>query len=220
MFPLKFIVILIIVLSLSIVELKSNNTDNTIIDTLVYDTEIIESQATESSRPITLNWILMRFIPSTNWTYENTNVHNETNAAIGFRWQITPIAYTFGLNDKLSRFRYFMVDPLARNSGSIELFLQPEWNNFKYINHKWAINTGARLYLPLSSYGEHFSTSFAVTNYVIANTNNLKLEVGAYTLFGVFGVQFGYLPNPAILSQNGGDIELPKYNVTFSLKYF
>lgn len=217
---MKSIFILIFIFTISVFELKSQNIISSEIDTLAYDTELIESQATESRRPITLNWILMRFIPSTNWTYENIGVNNQTDAAMGFRWQITPISYTFGVNDKLSRFRYLMVDPLARNSGSVEMYFQPEWNNFKNINHKWALNSGVRLYLPLSAYGEHFSTSFAVSNYSIANTNNLKLELGAYTLFGVFGVQFGYLPNPAILSQNDGNIELPKYNVTFSLKYF
>ena len=194
------------------------------IDTNKYDTEIIETQATEPRRPITLNWVLMRFIPSVNWTYENTLAsNNQTDAALGFRWQLTPISYTFGLNDKLSRFRYFMIDPLSRNSGSIELFFQPEWNDFKSINHKWALNSGLRLYLPISSYGENFSMSLAASNYQISNTNNLKLELGTYTLFGVFGVQFGYIPNPAKISISSdyiNQIELPKYNITFSLKYF
>lgn len=173
---------------------------------LADDTELIENQATEPRRPVNLNWFLTQVFPSFQWSNEQNS-----NTASGVKWQITPIAYSFGTNHKLSKFRFLNVDPYARNSGSVEIFANPEWNNFTSIDTKWGLNYGARAYLPVYNHGEYYSMSAAISNYQFSSHSALRYELGFYALFGIFGVQVAHIPNSDIL---------PKWAFTASIRYF
>ena len=71
-----------------------------------------------------LNWTLLQLIPSPYFD-NDANVDN-ARIQFGFRWQFIPVSYSFRANKFVSPVQFFMVNPVRRFSGSIELFVQPE----------------------------------------------------------------------------------------------
>src|SRR5262245_13098391 len=77
--------------------------------------------ATPPGTHITLAWLLTQLIPSPELAV------GDDGARFGLRWQVVPLAYSFGIDRRLSPFRAFVVEPLVRSSGSLELFVAPEY---------------------------------------------------------------------------------------------
>ncbi len=48
---------------------------------------------------------------------DNATASRDLETAFGLRWQVTPFVWSWGLHRKVNRFRWFVVDPIARNSG-------------------------------------------------------------------------------------------------------
>ncbi|MBU0476207.1 MAG: hypothetical protein KKF62_18830 [Bacteroidetes bacterium] len=135
-------------------------------------------------------WGVAQLIPSPQWILAN----DKNN--FGMRWQITPILFSFGMNKKLSPWRYFITDPLARQSGSIEMFITPEYfsteNKFK---DNWLFRSGFRVYIPIWQKGEYASLSFASSYYNFNGNNGISYEAGIYLFAGIVGFQTTYMPN-------------------------
>jgi hypothetical protein len=110
------------------------------------------------------------------------------------RWQVTPLAYAFGLDPRLPRWRGWVVEPLARHAGSVELAVQPELA--PGAAHPWGARAWARLYLPLAERGEALSASVAVGYQRTQTYDAPALEVGVYALFGVLGLQLSHALAP------------------------
>ena len=105
----------------------------------------------------------------------------------GVRWQITPLLYSFGVT--AHPWRAFVIDPIARHSGSIELYGSPEWACCAPSGHtSWVGRGGARLYLPLVERGETLSWSLGGSYYRAAGGGGGAAELGIYTISGVFGL--------------------------------
>ncbi len=151
-------------------------------------------------------WISSQFIPSP----ELISVKDD-RLRFGLRWQVTPLLYSFGINRKLNPWRYFVVEPLVRQNGSIELFFTPEWlnvtNKFKT---NWLFRGGIRAYFPLYRRGEYLSGSLAASYYNFNGDQGISYEAGIYLFFGILGFQVTYSP----------EMKTSPWIFTLRLRYF
>lgn len=111
----------------------------------------------------------------------------------GARWQLTPLLYSFGITSH--PWRSFVVPPIVRHSGSVELYGSPEWACCARLGHSsWIARAGARVYVPLIDKGELLSASFGGSYYRGGGERGGAAEVGIYTLFGVIGITVTLAP--------------------------
>lgn len=146
-------------------------------------------------------WALAQLVPSPEIVWGNTKhigpngeVDEQTRSAFGLRWQVTPALWSWGVHRKQPRWRFFVVDPLARHSGSIELA-----THFEYVGghvDRLLSRPTLRAYLPLAQRGEYLSFSMGTSIYAYDGLR-VAYEAGIYTFAGVVGVQFTYAPSHA-----------------------
>lgn len=134
-------------------------------------------------------WLAAQAIPSIEVVVHEGAAHS------GARWQLTPLLYSFGVNRRTDPIRTFVVDPFARQSGSIEAYVSPEFFSVGPASDRLSLRLGTRAYFPLVSRGEYLSVSFG-TSYSSFARGGVGYEAGAYVLFGVLGVQATYSPSP------------------------
>jgi hypothetical protein len=136
-------------------------------------------------------WLAMQLLPSPETAF------GDGSARFGLRRQITPLLYSFGINRRLSPWRFFVVEPFVRQSGSIEAFFSPEyialggdfWNRVLF-------RSGVRSYFPIVAKGEYLSVSVAASYVGIHDgPSGAAIEGGIYALFGVVGAQLTYSPS-------------------------
>ena len=147
----------------------------------------------------TLPWLITQLLPSpeiafgTYKTYgDDASAGRDLHTAFGLRWQVTPLVWSWGVHRKVNRFRWFVVDPIARNSGSIELN-----TNFEYIwGHvdRLLVRPGVRANFPLLQRGEYLSMAIGTSIYQYDSTTRVAYDAGLYTLFGMFGVTVTVAP--------------------------
>lgn len=153
----------------------------------------------------TLPWALAQLIPSPELGFGAHDAH------FGLRWQLTPVLYSFGMYRKLSPWRFFVVEPLTRPSGSIEAFIVPEYLDVGgTAEDKWIARLGVRATLPLVERGDTLSISFGAGPWLRRHEVGAAWEVGLYTLFGTLGLQLTIAPHFA---------DAP-YLVTLRVRYF
>jgi hypothetical protein len=137
----------------------------------------------------TLPWIGTQLLPSPELAAGN-------GARFGLSWQLTPLSYSWGLNRRLAPWRFFVVEPLTRQSGSIEIFVAPAYLSYRDgARDRWFLRGGVRSYFPLVQRGENLSISvgsYYFRNY--AGDEGAAYEVGAYVLYGFVGLRFAYAP--------------------------
>ena len=110
-----------------------------------------------------------------------------------------------------------MINPVRRVTGSAELFIQPEvaTSSFEYSGFdKFALNTGARVIIPVQEMGENISMSlggkYTFRKNSITNEYGYSgIEAGVYFFGGLFGFQF---------TKNFNKNNL--YSISFYMKYF
>ena len=111
----------------------------------------------------------------------------------GLRWQVTPLLYSFGIAER--PVRAFLVSPIARHSGSLELHVSPEWACCAPGDGtSWLVRAGLRLYLPLLEHGEKLSWSLGGSYYRAAGGGGAAADLGLYTFNGVFGLNVTVSP--------------------------
>lgn len=111
----------------------------------------------------------------------------------GVRWQLTPILYSFGIAER--PWRTFLVSPIARHSGSIELHVSPEWACCAADErNSWLVRAGLRLYLPLLEHGEKLSWSVGGAYYRAAGGGGGSADLGLLTFNGAFGLNVTVSP--------------------------
>lgn len=128
---------------------------------------------------------------------------------LSLAWQVTPILYSFGVNRRVSPWRFLVVDPLARLSGSIELHFSPEWmpaapeTNLFY-------RTGFRTTLPLHQHGEYVAVMAGASYSRFEGRGGVVFEGGLSLLFGTIGLVVSHSPAFPDL----------RYGLRLNLKYF
>ena len=152
----------------------------------------------ETSPYPTFTWMLFQLLPSPELAFGKTKVIDATGkvddsirTAFGLRWQLTPVLWSFGAHRSTSRWRYFVADPFARHSGSIELSTAFEWIGGHYDG--LIARPGVRVYLPLLEKGEKLSTSLGTSVYA-ADGLRVAYDAGIYVLNGFLGLQVTISP--------------------------
>jgi hypothetical protein len=103
------------------------------------------------------------------------------------RWQITPFVYSFGV--AAHPVRAFIVDPVARHAGALELYVSPEWACCPPDGRSaWVARAGWRVYAPLVGHGESLAMSVGGSYFRASDGDGGAIETGAYALFGIFGI--------------------------------
>jgi hypothetical protein len=138
---------------------------------------------------ITIPWVATQLIPSPEVAY------GHDVARFGMRWQVTPVLFSWGIHRGLSPWRFFVAEPYVRQSGSVELFVTPEYLAYgSAFADGWLLRTGVRSYFPLVEHGEYLSVSVGASSFLFDGQWGAAYEVGAYALFGVVGVQLTVAP--------------------------
>jgi hypothetical protein len=140
--------------------------------------------------PPTLFWMLAQGIPS-----PEVGVGGQSPAA-GLRWQLTPLLYSFGMYRKLSPWRTFVVEPLTRQSGSIELFVSPEFLSATATN-EWLVRTGVHATFPLLERGEKLALTLGA-GACLGAESSAEIEAGVSVFFGTFGLFVAYAPRVSL----------------------
>jgi hypothetical protein len=147
--------------------------------------------ATEPEIRPTLLWGAAQLVPSPQWS-----LLTHDGLRFGLRWQVTPVLYSFGMNRKLSPWRWFVVEPFVRQVGSLELFCSPEYVGMNEVdNARWSFRTGLRGYVPILEHGEYLSASLASSFFVLGGKRGISYEAGVYFFAGIVGVQTTYSPS-------------------------
>jgi hypothetical protein len=111
-------------------------------------------------------------------------------AALDLRWQLTPVLYSFGVDRRLSPFRFFVVEPIVRQSGSLELHFSPEYLAVPdVLRDRFGFRAGMRAYFPVMHRGDYLSVSVGSSYYRFAFHDGASYEAGVYVLFGMIGLQ-------------------------------
>jgi hypothetical protein len=145
-------------------------------------------------------WLATQLVPSPEIAVSR-GAGGGDDALFGLRWQLTPVLWSFGAHRGISPVRAFLVEPMVRHSGSVELFASPEYLALHDTTgspaDQWFIRPGVRAYFPLAQHGEYLSCSLGTSyawNVGPAGHSGAAWEAGMYTLFGVLGVQVTYSP--------------------------
>jgi hypothetical protein len=131
----------------------------------------------------TLAWLVFQAIPSPELVLAGER------SAFGLKWQWTPVLYGFGLYRKVSPWRAFVVDPLARQAGSIGLILGPEYLGIgEHASERWLFRAGLSITVPIAERGEALALSLGGGAQIYRGEVGAHVEVGLSTVFGAFGV--------------------------------
>lgn len=160
-------------------------------------------------------WALIQAIPSPVFFQDNRGT--DSRMQFGLRWQLAPINYSFNTNKYISPVSFFIVNPLKRYGGSIEVIVLPEWatSDYKYCDmERFQVSSGIRGYIPLVEEGEDLSFSIAGKYRFRKDTKGTKIntysaELGIYTFYGIVGFQLNYNFN-----------SVSRFDIGFSLKYY
>ncbi len=135
-------------------------------------------------------WTFTQLIPSPLYVASSDRVGG------GVRWQITPLVYSFGVASK--PLRALVIEPVARHSGAVELYVSPEWACCAPADAtSWIARGGARIYLPLVGRGEALTGSLGGSYYRAAGGDGASVEAGLHVLFGMLGLTVTVSPRLA-----------------------
>jgi hypothetical protein len=151
-----------------------------------------------------LEWALWQLVPSPQLAFGD-------GARFGLRWQVTPLLYSFALDARLDRWRWLVAEPIVRHSGSLELFMAPEYLALDGgLTDRFGLRAGLRAYLGLIGRGDNLSASVGVAYHHFPGSAGVSLEAGLYVLFGSLGLVLTHSPG----------FEAAPWLVTVRLRYF
>lgn len=152
-----------------------------------------------------LLWAALQLVPSPELAV------GDDGARFGLSWQLTPLLYSFASDPRIDRFRWFIAEPVVRQSGSIELFVSPEYLALDGgIGARFGVRAGVRSYFGLIARGEYLSMSIGSSYVRFRDHEGVAYEAGAYILFGSLGLQVAYAPG----------FEAASWLTTLRLRYF
>jgi len=135
--------------------------------------------------PPTLYWMLAQLVPSPELGFGGVA------PAAGMRWQLTPLLYSWGLYRKLSPWRTFVVEPLTRQSGSVELFVSPEYLDGR--TDEWIVRVGVHATFPVLGRGEKVAFTIGAGG-CFGGESSAEIEAGFSLLYGALGLFVTYAP--------------------------
>jgi len=171
----------------------------------VWDRPGPRASATPPGTRLTFSWALAQLVPSPELAV------GRDGALFGLRWQLTPFSYSFGIDRRLSPFRSFVVEPLFRTSGSLELFFAPEYLALDSPQSKrFGFRTGVRAFFPVLERGDYVSVSVGAAYARFGDVEAAAYQAGVYILFGFLGLEQSFAPALAEA----------RWITTFNLRFF
>ena len=135
-----------------------------------------------------LPWLILQALPSPGMAIGERGVHGTMS------WQVTPLLYSWAMDKRLSPWRTFVVEPLVRQSGSVELFLSPEYLGRGQAEYNWGFRAGVRAYFPITERGDGLSWSLGASAIWFLDEPGASFDAGIYTLFGSLGLLVSVSP--------------------------
>src|SRR5688572_3505017 len=133
------------------------------------------ASATDPGTSLTIPWLVTQLIPSPEIAV------GVDGAAFGLRWQMVPVLYSFGIDTRLSPFRAFVVEPLVRTSGSLELFVAPEYLAIQdRLSDRFGFRAGVRAHFPVIEKGDYLSVSLGTAYARFKGRESASYQFGAY----------------------------------------
>jgi len=136
-----------------------------------------------------LAWLPWQFLPNLTW-HSGSPV-----SAFGFEWEATPLLYSFGMNKQISPWYFFIVEPTARFTGSIELNVAMQVFTKKAGSSYFGVSGQLMGFIPLIERGEHLTLNLGTAVYRVANETPVYGIVGVSTLFSILHLNVKYSPN-------------------------
>jgi hypothetical protein len=139
----------------------------------------------------TWSWAALELIPSPGL------VVDQGRAAFCAEWSVTPILYSFGIHRRLSPWRWGVVEPIVRHSGSLEVRGGPDYFALPHrFRDRFGARVGIRSTWPILERGEELSWSVGTWLGGFDGRLVPGYEAGMHTLLGVLGVMIGLAPTP------------------------
>jgi hypothetical protein len=145
-------------------------------------------QVTEAGAYPTVPWLIFQLVPQVGAAFGGAD-----GARVDLRWQVTPLLFTWALDERLTPWHAFVASPIARHGGSIEAHVSPEWA----AGLGAAARVGARAYLPLVDRGEYASLSVGGHHMWSQWGEGWGVDAGLYVLYGALGVVGSWTPGAA-----------------------
>ncbi|MBN1611973.1 MAG: hypothetical protein JW940_35405 [Polyangiaceae bacterium] len=139
----------------------------------------------------TWSWAALQLIPSPGL------VVDRGQPAFCAQWSVTPVLYSFGMHRRLSPWRWGVVEPIVRHSGSAELRGGPDYFALTpRLGDRFGARFGIRSTWPILERGEELSWSVGTWLGWFDGKLVPGYEVGMHTLLGLFGGMMGFAPTP------------------------
>ncbi len=139
----------------------------------------------------TLPWVALQLIPSPGV------VVAKGEASFAAQWAVAPVLYSFGIHRSLSPWRFFVVEPVVRHSGSLELRGGVDYLAIpERFGDRFGTRVGLRSYWPLLEKGESLSWSLGSSVGRFDGRTTASYDLGLHTLLGILGAVVELTPTP------------------------
>lgn len=136
-------------------------------------------------------WLPLQLIPTITW------YNDPLRSNVGFEWEVTPILYSFGMNDQISPWYSFIVEPTARFVGSIEVTAAGQVYTSKLGRSYFAAYGQFMGFVPLSERGEHLTLNAGVAAYRLDKETRVFKVLGVSSFFGMLHLNLKHAGGPS-----------------------
>ena len=136
-------------------------------------------------------WLPLQLIPSV------TLYNDAVRSNFGFEWEATPLLYSFGMNDQISPWYSFIVEPTARFVGSVEISLAGQVYTTKLGQSYFSTSGQVMGFIPLAERGEHLTLNLGVAAYRIQSDTRLFKVIGFSSFFGMLHFNLKHADSPS-----------------------
>jgi hypothetical protein len=133
-------------------------------------------------------WLVLQAVPSVGM------ITHQRDVGLALEWQLTPLLWSHAMDPRLSPWRSFIVEPIVRHAGSLELFVAPHYWSLPALSTaagRVGGKLGLRSTMPLLHRGEYLSCSLGSVYVWRPGDPGVSFEAGLYTLFGFVGLTVG-----------------------------
>lgn len=148
--------------------------------------------ATEPDVHVTTSWLLAQLVPSPGVAFGAAAPH------LRLAWQVSPLLYSFGIDRRLSPWRWLVVEPIVRHSGSLEIVVGPDYLHTRgALLERWGYHVMLRSTFGLIERGDYLSLGLGSGYLSVPEGSSPQYELSVYTLFGNLGLTAQYAPGLA-----------------------
>ncbi len=135
-------------------------------------------------------WLPLQLVPT--FSYYADPVRSN----FGFEWEATPVLYSFGMNDQISPWYSFIVEPTARFVGSVEITIAGQVFTTKLGQSYFSSSGQVMGYLPISERGEHLTLNLGLAAYRLQNDTRVFKVIGLSSFFGILHFNLKHAGSP------------------------